>query len=383
MLGILALINVGVLAAFHLYNNLWEYASIDEALQIVFAILLSTLIGAVFLWVIDVRLPIRVFVVGHLLVLIMGGHPHGMPRPCASKKRVLASAQRACRPAAHARRGRRRDRLPRHRPHGLEGSRSCPACPSSPPTTIPSKRGLPHPRRERRPAPTRRASSRWSDRYDIEQIVVAISRLPPRRSASASTPSCTEDRVQACKHAAQHPRAVASTRLEATLRLARRGRRRPAAWAARRSSSTPAPVLRGYIAGECVVLVTGGGGSIGSELCRQLCRTWRPRASSSSSIYENDAYMLRQRADGRVPPHRESSSRSAACATRPAWPRCSRSTALLPSSTPRRTSTSRSMEACPREALHNNVFGTLNVVHTRPTRYGASRASSSSPPTRP
>lgn len=74
MLGILALINVGVLAAFHLYNNLWEYASIDEALQIVFAILLSTLIGAVFLWVIDVRLPIRVFVVSAiLLVLIMGG----------------------------------------------------------------------------------------------------------------------------------------------------------------------------------------------------------------------------------------------------------------------------------------------------------------------
>ena len=38
MLGVLALINVAVLAAFRLYNNLWEYASIDEALQIVLAI---------------------------------------------------------------------------------------------------------------------------------------------------------------------------------------------------------------------------------------------------------------------------------------------------------------------------------------------------------
>ena len=35
VLGILAFINVVVLATFRLYNNLWEYASIDEVIQIV------------------------------------------------------------------------------------------------------------------------------------------------------------------------------------------------------------------------------------------------------------------------------------------------------------------------------------------------------------
>jgi len=40
MLGILALINVAVLGLFHLYNNLWEYASVDEAIQIVLAVVL-------------------------------------------------------------------------------------------------------------------------------------------------------------------------------------------------------------------------------------------------------------------------------------------------------------------------------------------------------
>ena len=63
VLGILAFINVVVLATFRLYNNLWEYASIDEVIQIVGATVLGTLGGAVFLWIIGTRLPIRVFVV--------------------------------------------------------------------------------------------------------------------------------------------------------------------------------------------------------------------------------------------------------------------------------------------------------------------------------
>ncbi|MEG0323913.1 MAG: polysaccharide biosynthesis protein, partial [Raoultibacter sp.] len=89
MLGILALINIVVLGIFHLYNNLWEYASVDEAIQIVLAVALSTLVGAVFLWVIDVRLPIRVFFVALFLLVFFCGGIRMVYRVARHKKRTF------------------------------------------------------------------------------------------------------------------------------------------------------------------------------------------------------------------------------------------------------------------------------------------------------
>ena len=48
--------------------------------------------------------------------------------------------------------------------------------------------------------------------------------------------------------------------------------------------------ITGYIQGE-VVLVTGGGGSIGSELCRQIAKH-KPKLLIVFDIYENNAYDL-------------------------------------------------------------------------------------------
>ena len=48
----------------------------------------------------------------------------------------------------------------------------------------------------------------------------------------------------------------------------------------------------GYVCGK-VILVTGGGGSIGSELCRQVARH-RPKQLVVFDIYENNAYELQQ-----------------------------------------------------------------------------------------
>ena len=50
--------------------------------------------------------------------------------------------------------------------------------------------------------------------------------------------------------------------------------------------------ISSYIMNE-VVLVTGGGGSIGSELCRQIAR-FHPRKLIILDIYENNAYDLQQ-----------------------------------------------------------------------------------------
>ena len=48
----------------------------------------------------------------------------------------------------------------------------------------------------------------------------------------------------------------------------------------------------GYVSGK-TILVTGGGGSIGSELCRQIA-SHNPKQLSIVDIYENNAYQIQQ-----------------------------------------------------------------------------------------
>ncbi|MCI5868289.1 MAG: polysaccharide biosynthesis protein, partial [Dorea sp.] len=50
--------------------------------------------------------------------------------------------------------------------------------------------------------------------------------------------------------------------------------------------------VMGYVAGK-VIMVTGGGGSIGSELCRQIAEH-RPKQLIIFDIYENNAYEIQQ-----------------------------------------------------------------------------------------
>ncbi len=50
--------------------------------------------------------------------------------------------------------------------------------------------------------------------------------------------------------------------------------------------------VRGFIEGRCI-MVTGGGGSIGSELCRQIAK-YKPSRLIIFDIYENNAYDIQQ-----------------------------------------------------------------------------------------
>ena len=89
----------------------------------------------------------------------------------------------------------------------------------------------------------------------------------------------------------------------------------------------------GYVGGR-VVLVTGGGGSIGSELCRQLA-AHDPKMLIIFDIYENNAYDIQQELRAA---HPELVFHAAAHKHVPL------------------------METSPNEAVKNNVFGTLNVA---------------------
>ena len=57
--------------------------------------------------------------------------------------------------------------------------------------------------------------------------------------------------------------------------------------------------IMGYVAGK-VILVTGGGGSIGSELCRQVA-AHNPKRLIIFDIYENNAYDIQQELKNKYP----------------------------------------------------------------------------------
>ncbi len=199
-LGILALVNVLALACFKLYNNLWEYAGINEALQIVFSVFLSTLIGAVFLWVIDVRLPIRVFIASAIILVFLLGGMRMVWRIFHKNKRIIT----------------RRDEAPR-RPRTLivgagetgaltigrmlSHDQNMPGVPIVVTDDDPSKRKL-------RIHGIRVAGSSEDipslvDRYDIEQIVVAIPSATPEEAAGHLR-HLHRDRLQ-LEDPAEHP----------------------------------------------------------------------------------------------------------------------------------------------------------------------------------
>ena len=121
----------------------------------------------------------------------------------------------------------------------------------------------------------------------------------------------------------------------------------------------PAPVnalLRGR-----TVLVTGGGGSIGSELCRQIAARG-PKRLVIFDIYENNAYDIQQELRFRYGADLELAVEIGSVRDGERLMR------LLERYRPEVVFHAAAhkhvplMEACPQEAVRNNVFGTLNLV---------------------
>ncbi len=346
MLGILALINVLVLACFKLYNNLWEYAGINEALQIFFSVFLSTLIGAVFLWIIDVRLPIRVFIAAAIILVFLLGGMRMVWRVFHKNKRIIAHHDEA-------------PRRPRTLIVGagetgaltigrmLSHDQNMPGVPIVATDDDPSKRKL-------RIHGIRVAGSSEDipalvDRYDIEQIVVAIPSATPEEQRAIcietdcslkTLPNIRELRIDEIGD-------VALRDVDVTDLLGRE------------EIVLDTRIASSYVAGK-TVLVTGGGGSIGSELCRQLAKV-APARIVIFDMYENDAYMLQQELlreyddidvvveVGNVCDLARVHEIFEQYAPKVVFHAAAHKHVPL-------------MELCPREAIQNNVFGTLNVV---------------------
>lgn len=347
ILGILAVVNIAIMGAFRLYNNLWEYASVDEALQIVLSVVISTLVGAVFLWVINVRLPIRVFIgASILLVFLMGGY-RLLWRIKRRKKRVF-SGDNVDRPRTLV--------VGAGETGSLTINRMATKDPNVPGIPIvatdddPAKRGL-----RIHGVKVEGSTDDIEElvrKYDIQQIVVAIpSSTPAERKriyrvctktecVLKTLPNIRDLRIDELGDVALRDVDVTDLLGREELQLDMR-------------------IAYAYVAGE-TVLVTGGGGSIGSELCRQLAKV-APHRIVIFDICENDAYMLRQELlhsydDIAIDIEIGSICNEARVNEvfekyHPAVVFHAAAHKHVPL-----------MEVCPREAIENNVFGTLNVV---------------------
>lgn len=117
--------------------------------------------------------------------------------------------------------------------------------------------------------------------------------------------------------------------------------------------------IMGYIENR-VVLVTGGGGSIGSELCRQIA-THNPRQLIILDIYENNAYDIEQELKRR---HPELNLLALIASIRDTG----KIEDVFKKYSPEIVFNAAAhkhvplMETSPNEAVKNNVFGTLNVA---------------------
>ena len=349
IIGVAVVVNILSFILFKLYNNIWEYASLDDALRIVLAVGLATLVTAVVLWMIGEWFPIRIYFVSMLIMIFFTGGSRIIFRVVRSKRREFEL-----------------DKHAEERPRtlivgaGETGSMAIsrmsskdPNMPGEPIVAVddnPAKKGL-------RIHGVRVVGSSEDildlvDRYDIEQIVVAI----PSASIEArkriygicvqtdcqlrTLPNIRELRVDEINDVSLREVDVADLLGREEVVLNTR-------------------IVSAYISGK-TVLVTGGGGSIGSELCRQMC-TVAPRRIVVFDMYENDAYLLRNELMREYDDIDVVVEIGSVCDIDRLGDvfRRYRPNVVFHAAAHKHVPL---MEMCPREAIQNNVFGTLNTV---------------------
>lgn len=350
--GILALINLAIFSLFRLYINIWEYASIDEAMQIFAAVSLGAFAGAMILWPIGIsqtHIPIRVFFGAWLLLLLfVGGSRMGF----RGLRRVKGVVKQT----------REDETVERKRTlvvgAGETGSMTIKRMTSGdyemqgvPIIAVdddPAKQGMRI--HGIKVVGTHDDILDLVDKYDIEQIVIA---MPSATSAQrrAIYDICTQT---TCKLLTL-PDVIKDLRMDELddvhLREVNLSDLLP-----RDQVILDTRVVSDYITGK-TILITGGGGSIGSEICRQVS-IFDPARVIIFDIYENNAYELQKELQA----NHEGIDYVIEIGSVRDRERLERLFTRYEPDVVFHAAAHKHvplMEDCPREAVKNNVFGTL------------------------
>ena len=276
---IIAIITVVIFALFKFYNTMWKFASVDELLQILFAVFISSLIALLMgFTVAPLRFPFTVYIIGALLLLFLVGFSR-------FSFRLM-------------RRAKRQNQL-RHDEEfhrvmvigaGEMGSmviKDMKSAPESKGIAVVaidddmSKRGTRI--HGVKVVGGREQIQKMAIRYNVDQILLAI---------PSSKMKDQQDILSICAKTGCQLKTVPPLHeiLESNMESLPIRDVDIVDLLGRDEVQLNVDAISGYLKGK-TVLVTGGGGSIGSELCRQIA-CYLPKKLIIFDIYENNAYDL-------------------------------------------------------------------------------------------
>jgi FlaA1/EpsC-like NDP-sugar epimerase len=356
----ITMICLAIFALFRFYSTMWQLASLDELLQIFFgttaACLAVTILGyTVFPKVLSsngvniYRFPNSVYVMGWVLTLFFVG----------ASRFGFRLAHRSLRKRSTVRNT--KDEFSRVMVIGAGemGSMIIKDLKSSP-----QSKGIPvvavdDDKKKRgtrihgvKVAGGRESIPKLADRYRVDQIILAIATASTkdkheilRICASTGCKLKTVPALYEILEGSADPHNVRDVNIVDLL--------------GRDEIHLDVEKISGYLKNR-TILVTGGGGSIGSELCRQIA-IFHPKKLIVFDIYENNAYDLQNELHRRFPKldmdvvigsvRDKERVRSVFAAFRPDVVFHAAAHKHVPL-----------MELSPGEAVKNNVFGTLNVA---------------------
>ncbi len=346
-------IGIGIFAFFKLYNSLWEYASFDEGLRIVAACAVVDVLSFLLMKLFKLRMPMSYHVLNGILLAMM----------------ILAirfSYRLLRRNWLHASRGGRRTLLVGAGRSGLITLTDIQASKNSDNKIMaivdddPAKWG-------QRMLGVKIVGGRDKiaetvKKYSIEEIIIAI---------PSATNIQRREIIEVCRDTECKLRILPSllqlSNGEVSISQIRNVQIEDLL--GRDSVKVDLSDIMDYVKGS-TILVTGGGGSIGSELCRQIAAN-EPKTLIIFDIYENNAYDIQMELKRRYPALdlvaligsvRDRDRLDMVFETyHPDYIFHAAAHKHVPL-----------METSPNEAIKNNVFGTLNVARAA-DKYKAKR----------
>ena len=347
------IIGIAVFALFKLYSSLWEYASFDEALRIVAACVVVDVISFVLMKLLRLLMPMSYHVLNGILLA-------GMVIAIRFSYRLLR------RNWLHASRGGRRTLLIGAGRSGLITLTDIQASKISDNKIVaivdddPAKWG-------QRMMGVKVVGGREKiveavNKYSIEEIIIAI---------PSATNIQRREIIEVCRETDCKLRILPSllqlSNGEVSISQIRNVQIEDLL--GRDSVKVDLSGIMDYVKGR-TILVTGGGGSIGSELCRQIAAN-EPKTLLIFDIYENNAYDIQMELK-RKHPELDLVALIGSVRDR------ERLDMIFETYQPDYVFHAAAhkhvplMETSPNEAIKNNVFGTLNVARAA-DKYKAKR----------